>query len=76
MVKGMHVFDFEHDSVCQCCALEKNVKRSYSISHNISKMILDLLHTDFCGPMSSPSLISGYLYYLVFIDDFSTKSWI
>ena len=27
MVKGMLVFDFEHDSVCSGCALGKNVKK-------------------------------------------------
>jgi transposase InsO family protein len=37
--------------------------------------ILDLVHSDVCGPMSSPSL-SGFLYYVNFIDDYSRKCWI
>ena len=36
---------------------------------------VDLIHSDICGPMSSPSL-SGYLYCVLFIDDHSRKSWI
>jgi transposase InsO family protein len=36
---------------------------------------MDLIHSDICGPMSTPSL-NGCLYYLIFIDDFSRKSWI
>ena len=34
-----------------------------------------MIHFDICGPMSSPSL-SGCLYYVLFIDDHSQKSWI
>jgi hypothetical protein len=37
--------------------------------------ILDLIHFDVCGPMSSVSS-SGFVYYVTFIDDFSKKSWI
>ena len=36
---------------------------------------MDFIHSDICGPMSSPSL-SGCLYYVLFIDDHSRKSWI
>ena len=34
-----------------------------------------MIHSDICGPMSSPSL-SGCLHYVLFIDDYSRKSWI
>jgi transposase InsO family protein len=37
--------------------------------------VLDLVHTDVCGPMSRASL-SGCEYYLTFIDDYSRKTWI
>ena len=33
------------------------------------------LHSDVCGPMYSNSL-SGYVYYVSFIDDFSHRTWI
>ena len=75
MVKGMPIFYFEHDSVCQGCALGMNVKKSLFRSHTKSKGILYLLHSYVCGTMSSPSL-SGYLYYVFCIDYFSRKLWI
>ena len=37
--------------------------------------MLELIHSDVCGPMSSTSL-SGFEYYITFIDDFSRKTWI
>ena len=36
---------------------------------------MDIFHSDVCGPLSSNSL-SGYVYYVSFIDDFSHKTWI
>ena len=35
----------------------------------------EIIHFDVCGPMSSSSL-SGYIYYVSFIDDYSRKTWI
>jgi hypothetical protein len=61
--------------VCRGCALGKNAKRPFTSSDTRSKGTLDLIHSDVCGPMSAPSL-SGYLYYVIFMDDFSHKTWI
>ena len=68
MVTGMLEFSHEHSGVCKGCALHKNTKKSFSKSNSRSKGILDMIHSDVCGPMSSPSL-SGCLYYVLFIDD-------
>ena len=74
-VKGMLIFDFEHDSICRGCIIGNNVKKNFPSISNRYKGILDLIHLDVCGPMSSPSL-NGYLYYVLFIDDFCRNSWI
>ena len=63
----------DHDGVCRGCVLEKNVKSSFLSSSRRSKGILDLVHSNICGPMSAQSL-SGYLYYVLFIDDLSRKT--
>jgi hypothetical protein len=64
-----------HEGVCRGCALGKNVKRPFPRSENRSKEILNLIHSDVCGPMPVKSL-GGSLYYVIFIDDFSRKTWI
>jgi hypothetical protein len=55
--------------------LGKFSKASFPSSDSRSAGILDLVHTDVCGPMSQKSL-SGCEYYLTFIDDYSRKTWI
>jgi hypothetical protein len=75
MVTCMPIFHFEHDSVCRGCALGKNTKNAYPHSRRRANGILDLIHFDLCGPMTAPSM-NGCLYYIIFIDDCSCKTWI
>jgi hypothetical protein len=58
--------------VCRGCALGKFTKVVFPSSDSRSAGILDLIHTDVCGPMSRVSL-SGCECYLTFIDDHSRK---
>jgi transposase InsO family protein len=75
MVTSMPVFSFEHDSVCKGCSLGKNTKKPYPLSNRKSNGILELIHSDLCGPMTEPSM-NGCIYYIIFIDDCSRKTWI
>jgi hypothetical protein len=75
MVTGLPEIHIEHGGVCKGCALGKNVKGSFSSSDNRSKGILDLIHTNVCEPKIVASL-NGYVYYVLFIDDHSRKTWI
>ena len=53
----------------------KNAKKVVPSSESKAKGILEIVHSDVCGPMTSSSL-RGYVYYVSFIDDFSHKIWI
>jgi transposase InsO family protein len=53
----------------------KYTKIAFPNSDNGTGGILDLIHLDVCGPMSLVSL-SGYEYYVTFIDDQFRKTWI
>jgi hypothetical protein len=75
LVTGVPDFSSEHHELCKGCTLGKYTKTAFPSSDSRAAGILDLIHSDVCGPMSSASL-TGSLYYVVFIDDFSQKSWI
>ena len=64
-----------HEGVCKVCAQGKNIKNPFPNSNNEEKGILDIVHSDVCGPIPTTSL-SGYVYYVSFIDDYSHKYWI
>jgi transposase InsO family protein len=75
MVEGIPELQSTHEGICKGCALGKNVKRTFSSNNNRSKEILDLIHSYVCGPMPVKSL-GGSLYYVIFIDDYSRKTWL
>jgi hypothetical protein len=74
MVTGLPEIQIQHKGICKGFSLGKNVKGSLPSSDNKSKEILDLIHSYVCGPMTIASL-NGYLYYVLFIDDNSRKTW-
>jgi hypothetical protein len=75
MVTGVLDFSSEHHELCKGCSLGKYTKIAFPSNDSRAEGILDLIHSNVCGLMSSTSL-TGSLYYVVFIDDFSRKSWI
>ena len=75
IVKGLPSFKTDHLSICKRCALGKNSKQSFPKSVHKSKSILELIHIDLCDPIFVPSL-NGCFFYVIFIDDYSRKTWI
>jgi len=63
-----------HDGVCPGCANRKKTREPFPSSKNKADDILQLIHSDLCGPMPVHSF--GDLYYSIFIDDFLRKTWI
>src|SRR3954471_22293273 len=68
-------FSFSSLNKCEHCPLAKQIATSFSSSDNVSSACFDLVHSDVWGP--SPILsISGYSYYICFVDDFSRYTWV
>lgn len=57
---------------CKSCVLGKHSKLPFEYKYKRANNILDLIHSDLCGPMSVNS-IDGAQYFLTFIDDYSRK---
>ena len=74
-VEGLPEIQEKHEGVCKGCAKGKNTKKTFPSRKRKEKGILEIIHSDVCGPMSSSSL-RGYVYYVSFIDDFSRNTWI
>ena len=55
IVTGLPQFGIEHQEVCRGCALGKYTKTSFSSSDHRAAGILELVHSDVCGPMSTVS---------------------
>ena len=72
---GVPDFSIEHYDVCKGCAMGKYTKPDFPAKDSKAASILDLIHTDVSGRMSHVSL-SGFEYYVIFIDDYSKKTWI
>ena len=74
-ISGLPKIQVKHEGICKGCAQGKNAKKTFLSSERKDKGILEIIHSDVCGPMYSSSL-SEYVYYVFFIDDFSCKTWI
>ena len=75
MVIGMPEFKIEHEGVCHECAEEKHIRGPFPSSDSKTTDILQLVHSDVSSMLHVTSL-GGYLYYVVFVDHFSRKTWI
>jgi transposase InsO family protein len=74
-VTGLLEIKGDHKGICNGCTQGKNIKNPFLKRDNKAEGVLELIHSDVCGPMPSSS-ISGYVYYVSFIDDYSRKTWI
>ena len=69
VVTELPYMKIEHEGTCKGCAQGKNIKNPFPKSDKKTKCTLELIHSDVYGPIPSVSL-SGYEYYVTFIDDY------
>ena len=74
MVTWLPDLKIEHKGTCKGCAKGKKIKNPFPRSETKKKGTLELIHSDVCGPIPSIYL-SGYEYYVTFINDYSRNNW-
>ncbi|KAG8480143.1 hypothetical protein CXB51_024938 [Gossypium anomalum] len=63
------------EGVCDVCQLGKQARLSFPVDQAWrARETLELVHSDICGPMKTPSL-NGSKYFLLFIDDLTRFCW-
>ena len=74
-VRGLPPLQFANQP-CSCCQLGKQARKKMPKQTTYrATQILELVHSDVCGPFRVNSL-GGCRYFVTFIDDFSKKTWI
>lgn len=74
-VRGLPPLRFS-TTICTGCQLGKHArtKMPKQASHQ-STRILELVHSDVCGPLKIAST-GGARYFVTFVDDYSRKMWV
>ncbi|KAJ0480157.1 putative RNA-directed DNA polymerase [Helianthus annuus] len=62
-------------SICQGCACGKQTRKPFPTQAWRLSKVLELVHTNVCGPMLTKSL-GGNTYFLLFTDDLSRMTWV
>ncbi|MCO5572507.1 hypothetical protein L7F22_026262 [Adiantum nelumboides] len=76
MVHDLSLLEMPPRHVCEGCVLGKMHKFAFSQDGSVrATRKLQLVHSDVCGPMRTPSL-GNSLYFVTFIDDFSRFCWV
>ncbi|KAA0035827.1 gag/pol protein [Cucumis melo var. makuwa] len=72
LVKNGLLSQLEDNSLppCDSCLEGKMIKRSFTGKGLRTKISLELIHSDLCGPMNVKAR-GGYEYFISFIDDYS-----
>ncbi len=67
-VRGLDFSANEKMEFCETCVKGKQTQTSFPHSKRRSNVLLEIVHTDICGPMRVKSK-GGSLYFITFIDD-------
>ena len=68
-------FDFESFDTCEACLMGKMTRTPFNGRVERVSNLLEIIHSDVCGPMSIPAR-GGYLYFVTFTDDLSRYGYI
>lgn len=68
-------FAVPNNKVCVTCIRGKQTRLPFKHEGNRASQLLELIHSDVCGPFSVNSF-SGKRFFVTFVDDFSRKLFV
>ncbi|KAL0439611.1 UNVERIFIED_CONTAM: transposon Ty1-A Gag-Pol polyprotein [Sesamum latifolium] len=68
--KNLEIDNLDHLPTCESCLKGKMTKKPFVGQSAIANDLLDLVHTDVCGPLSTPAR-GGFSYFITFTDNHS-----
>ena len=71
----LETLDYESLDACEPCLMGKMTKTPFSGTMERATDLLEIIHTDVCGPMSVEAR-GGYRYFLTFTHDLSRYGYI
>ena len=71
----LELLDYESLDACEPCLMGKMAKTPFSRTMKQATDLLEIIHTDVCGPMSVEAR-GEYRYFLTFTDDLSRYGYI
>ncbi|KAL0437722.1 UNVERIFIED_CONTAM: hypothetical protein Sradi_0480100 [Sesamum radiatum] len=73
--KNLEIDDLDHLPTCESCLKEKMTKKPFVGQSVIANGLLDLIHINVCGPLSTLAR-GGFSYFITFIDDHLQHSYV
>ncbi|GJT92779.1 putative reverse transcriptase domain-containing protein [Tanacetum coccineum] len=71
----LELFNFKYDDVCESCLLGKMTKSPFTRSCERGEGLLDLVHTNVCGPFRFATKDRKH-YYVTFTNDFNRYGYV
>ncbi|KAJ9555886.1 hypothetical protein OSB04_010500 [Centaurea solstitialis] len=77
ILKGgfLGTFDYKPFDNCESCLSGKMTKQPFNKENERATNLLEIIHTDVCGPFSHVAR-GGYRYFITFTDDFSRYGYV
>ncbi|KAL0434082.1 UNVERIFIED_CONTAM: hypothetical protein Slati_2742500 [Sesamum latifolium] len=73
--KNLKIDNLDHLPTCESCLKGKMTKKPFVGQSAITNGLLDLVHTDDCGPLSIPAR-GGFSFFITFTDDHSRYGYV
>ncbi|KAL0411257.1 UNVERIFIED_CONTAM: Retrovirus-related Pol polyprotein from transposon RE2 [Sesamum latifolium] len=73
--KSLEIEDLDYLPICESCLKGKMTKKPFVGQRALANGLLNLIHTDVCGPLNTPAK-GGYSYFITVTNDHSRYGYV